>query len=153
MDPCLPVNYLENVTLPINPDQFTVGNEDDSTQRELREQLRSDSNTVYMKGTGDWEKCYESLKPFASSKESYSKCASSSCPDAGIKVPSIQFESSEFFGFSEFWYSMEDVLRMGGPYMANKFHDAARVSHFLLGCLHFFVFYSSERSCTRMLGS
>lgn len=129
VDPCLPVSYLENITLPINPDQFRVGNEDDASQSELRERLKSDTNTVYARGTGEWEKCYESLKPFASQRESFSKCASSSCPDAGIKVPSIQFESSEFFAFSEFWYSMEDVLRMGGPYMANKFHEAAQVSN------------------------
>jgi len=54
-------------------------------------------------------------------------CQSDSCPDEGMQVPPIRFSSTEFYGFSEFWYSMEDVLRMGGPYMYDKYREASIV--------------------------
>lgn len=40
----------------------------------------------------------------------------------------INFSSSEFFGFSEFFYCTEDVLRMGGPYDSRRFSSAAAVT-------------------------
>ena len=39
----------------------------------------------------------------------------------------INFANSEFYGFSEFYYSMEDVLRMAGKYDYMKFSRAAKV--------------------------
>ena len=50
------------------------------------------------------------------------------CYMNGVYQPEIDTSSSEFYGFSEFYYSMEDVLRMGGPYNYNKFEAAAQVS-------------------------
>lgn len=94
-----------------------------------------------LSGTGEWTECYNSLKDFTKQREKYSQCKTKGCPDAGIKVPSIQFENSEFYGFSEFWYSMEDVLRMGGPYIHDKFVKAAIVSFFFF--FHF-VMYSPK---------
>ena len=38
----------------------------------------------------------------------------------------VQFDNSEFYGFSEFWYSMDDVLGMGGQYMFSKYKQAAK---------------------------
>ena len=53
------------------------------------------------------------------------------CPDEGISVPAIEYgdgaAAAEFFAFSEFWYSMEDVLKMGGPYSPAALKKAARV--------------------------
>ena len=40
-------------------------------------------------------------------------------------IRNIYFRNSEFYGFSEFYYTMEDVLRMGGPYEYMKFQKAA----------------------------
>ena len=40
-------------------------------------------------------------------------------------IRNIRFRNSEFYGFSEFYYTMEDVLRMGGPYEYMKFQKAA----------------------------
>lgn len=72
--------------------------------------------------------CRENLKEYARSGDKFSKCeASSDCPAAGINVPAIEFERSAFYAFSEFWYSMEDVLRIGGPYIYDKFRAASKV--------------------------
>lgn len=72
----------------------------------------------------------DTLKGFTRRRERFTKCATdrppSNCPDAGIRVPAIQFDNSEFYGFSEFWYSMEDVLKMGGPYSRERFVQSAR---------------------------
>ena len=43
-------------------------------------------------------------------------------------MPAIEYGAAEFFAFSEFWYSMEDVLKMGGPYSPGTLQKAARVS-------------------------
>ena len=45
-----------------------------------------------------------------------------------MQVPPIDFTHTEFYAFSEFWYSMEDVLKMGGPYMYGKYEKASTVS-------------------------
>ncbi|XP_067115784.1 ectonucleoside triphosphate diphosphohydrolase 7-like isoform X4 [Osmerus mordax] len=37
----------------------------------------------------------------------------------------IDFKNSEFYGFSEFYYCTEDVLRMGGQYDSHKYSRAA----------------------------
>ena len=72
-------------------------------------------------------------------REKFFRCAESEsgtttpCPDEGISVPAIEYGGAapEFFAFSEFWYSMEDVLKMGGPYSPATLQKAARV-RFLL---------------------
>lgn len=39
----------------------------------------------------------------------------------------INFSNSEFYGFSEFFYCTEDVLRLGGQYNSQRFSKAAAV--------------------------
>lgn len=46
----------------------------------------------------------------------------------GVYQPPIHFQNSEFYGFSEFYYCTEDVLRMGGNYDAAAFTRAAKVT-------------------------
>jgi Golgi nucleoside diphosphatase len=50
----------------------------------------------------------------------------------GVHQPPIVFRNSEFYGFSEFWYTMEDVFRIGGLYGSKKFEEEAKVCFFLL---------------------
>jgi len=37
------------------------------------------------------------------------------------------YYSTEFYAFSEFWYTSEDVLKLGGVYVFDKFKQASQV--------------------------
>uniref|UniRef100_A0A665UG83 Ectonucleoside triphosphate diphosphohydrolase 7-like n=1 Tax=Echeneis naucrates TaxID=173247 RepID=A0A665UG83_ECHNA len=58
------------------------------------------NHTLYLRGQGDWTR-WARLAP-------------------------INFSNSEFYGFSEFYYCMEDVLRIGGQYDSEKYSRAAK---------------------------
>ena len=66
--------------------------------------------------SGEWEKCYRILTEFTIGREPYFESCSSKdqgCPNPGMQMPPLPMKNSEFYGFSEFWYSMEEVLGMG----------------------------------------
>lgn len=56
-----------------------------------------------------------------------------------VQAP-INFSNSEFYGFSEFFYCTEDVLRLGGQYDSHKYSGAAAVRHASLLLLSLFLF-------------
>lgn len=116
-DPCQPTGLQSNITLQLDLNNLNIA-------QELKQKL-AESQTVYFYGTGDWDLCYKFLENFTTSSQPYFTC-SQNCPDSRINIPPIQFDNSEFYGFSEFWYSMDDVLRMGGHYMYHKFRAASK---------------------------
>uniref|UniRef100_U3K0M8 Ectonucleoside triphosphate diphosphohydrolase 7 n=1 Tax=Ficedula albicollis TaxID=59894 RepID=U3K0M8_FICAL len=76
--------------------------------------------TLYMRGQGDWQTCAKLLQPLlAGSNGSHASLVET------YKAP-IDFSNSEFYGFSEFFYCTEDVLRLGGQYSAPTFTSAAQ---------------------------
>lgn len=77
---------------------------------------------MYLRGTGDFDRCRETLQPFMN------KTNETQTSLNGVYQPPIQFQNSEFYGFSEFYYCTEDVLRMGGDYNAAAFTKAAKVT-------------------------
>ena len=50
------------------------------------------------------------------------------CSFNGVFQPSIDFQNSEFYGFSEYFYTSEDILRMAGRYDYTHFVEAAQVN-------------------------
>ncbi|XP_054167459.1 ectonucleoside triphosphate diphosphohydrolase 4-like [Oppia nitens] len=89
-------------------------------------------STLYvhiLKGSGDFNECTHRLKHILDpSSESLRQCSSSfntSCPLRHLSQTNAPFDNSEFYGFSEFWYTMEDLLRQGGVYQFSKFRDSA----------------------------
>ena len=76
-----------------------------------------------LKGMGNFESCRSKLLPLLNKSES---CLSPPCSFNGVHQPPISFNTTEFYGFSEFWYSVNDVLRLKGLYNAQKFDIASK---------------------------
>ena len=156
LDPCLPLNLKQNISI-----HFDVKNLINAQEAKSIFKDEADHIMVYAIGTGDWDKCYETMSQFVKSSEPYFISCSSDdpgCPskqkyknflhffvysvclhffyffslsDAGIKMPPIPLEHTDFYGFSEFWYTTEDIVHMGGLYSYDNFANASRVSYFI----------------------
>ncbi|NWX25575.1 ENTP7 diphosphohydrolase, partial [Notiomystis cincta] len=86
----------------------------------LEDTVVKGGQTLYMRGRGDWQACAKLLQPLlAGSNGSHASLVET------YKAP-IDFSNSEFYGFSEFFYCTEDVLRLGGQYSAPTFTSAAQ---------------------------
>ncbi|KFQ41297.1 Ectonucleoside triphosphate diphosphohydrolase 7, partial [Nestor notabilis] len=68
--------------------------------------------TLFVRGRGDWPACAELLQPLLAGPNS-----SQASLVGAYKAP-IDFGNSEFYGFSEFFYCTEDVLRLGGHFFS-----------------------------------
>ncbi|KAK6166986.1 hypothetical protein SNE40_022172 [Patella caerulea] len=77
----------------------------------------------YFKGTGDFKKCRKMMKPLLNKTLA---CSYQPCSMNGIHQPGIDHERSKFYGFSEFWYSTEDVFGIGGPYQYSKLEHESK---------------------------
>lgn len=89
---------------------------------DIKDEIQQNGQTIYLRGTGDFDLCRETLQPFMN------KTNETQTSLNGVYQPPIHFQNSEFYGFSEFYYCTEDVLRMGGDYNAAAFTKAAKVT-------------------------
>ncbi|KAM7394691.1 hypothetical protein PAMP_021477 [Pampus punctatissimus] len=80
----------------------------------LSDTVLRDNRTLYLRGQGDWARCQEAVRPFLG-------LHNGTMSPGGIYQAPINFSNSEFYGFSEFFYCMEDVLRIGGQYDSEKY--------------------------------
>lgn len=76
-----------------------------------------------LRGMGNFESCRDKLLPLLNKSE---PCRSPPCSLNGVHQPQILFNTTEFYGFSEFWYSVNDVLRLKGVYNAQTFDKASK---------------------------
>ena len=111
-DPCLPMNF------------------DASVELETSEFL---NNTVekqwYFRGSGDWTRCRASLralveKPRRANKACLVRKPPTCDPWPPLIQPPVNLLADFFYGFSEFWYSTEDIFRLGGHYVRDKVRKA-----------------------------
>ncbi|XP_053548515.1 ectonucleoside triphosphate diphosphohydrolase 7 isoform X2 [Bombina bombina] len=86
----------------------------------LTDKIRRQEQDLHVLGQGDWNKCGQLLEPLLL------KSNDSQAYLNGVYQPPIDFSNSEFYGFSEFYYCTDDVLRMGGIYSSRKFSKAAK---------------------------
>ncbi|KAG1657352.1 Ectonucleoside triphosphate diphosphohydrolase 4 [Nymphon striatum] len=103
-DPCLPYQMRDKLKI------YTFSRTNESVE-----------SNMHLVGGGNFHQCQQSLKMLLNKS---TDCVSNSCKMNGIFHPE-GFEPSLFYGFSEFWYTMEDVLRIGGPYSKSAFEEAA----------------------------
>ncbi|XP_038602410.1 ectonucleoside triphosphate diphosphohydrolase 4 isoform X2 [Tachyglossus aculeatus] len=87
---------------------------------DIQDEIQQNGQTVHLRGTGDFTLCRETIQPFMN------KTNETQTSLNGVYQPPVHFQNSEFYGFSEFYYCTEDVLRMGGDYSAAKFIKAAK---------------------------
>ncbi|NWV11246.1 ENTP4 diphosphohydrolase, partial [Ptilonorhynchus violaceus] len=87
---------------------------------DARDEIRQNGRVLYLRGTGDFRLCRELIQPFMNKSNETQTSLN------GVFQPPVHFQNSEFYGFSEFYYCTEDVLRMGGDYNAAKFTKAAK---------------------------
>lgn len=88
--------------------------------RDARDELHRAGLTLHLRGSGDFQLCRELLQPLLNRTNGTRSSLN------GVFQPPVHFQDSEFYGFSEFYYCTEDVLRMGGDYSAAKFTRAAQ---------------------------
>ncbi|CAF0933686.1 unnamed protein product [Adineta ricciae] len=81
-----------------------------------------DNKTITMIGEGDFTSCAKHLVTLLNLNAT---CKRKPCSLNGIYQPTINYDSQDFYGFSEFWYTMEDILKMGGPYGRLSFLNAS----------------------------
>lgn len=82
------------------------------------------NNTKFkLTGTGDFNQCEERIKPLLNLT---ADCLKPPCSFNGIYQSPIDYEHADFYGFAEFWYSSNDVLRVGGKYDNEKLEKEAK---------------------------
>lgn len=89
---------------------------------DLQDEIGPPAQRLHLRGTGDFDQCRQILQPFLNRTNVTQTSLS------GVYQPGIDYTNSQFYGFSEFYYCTEDVLRMGGDYNASKYTQAAKVS-------------------------
>uniref|UniRef100_A0A3B3D9V1 nucleoside-triphosphate phosphatase n=1 Tax=Oryzias melastigma TaxID=30732 RepID=A0A3B3D9V1_ORYME len=87
---------------------------------DLEDQIGTSTERLYLRGTGDFDQCRQILQPFLNRTNDTQSSLN------GVYQPAIDYSNSQFYGFSEFYYCTEDVLRMGGDYNASKYAAAAK---------------------------
>ena len=92
---------------------------------ELTETVNFRGKAFTLKGTGDFLQCKNDIYPLLNKT---APCSKPNCSFNSVHQSNIDFHHSEFYGFSEYWYSMHDVLRIGGKYSTLEFEKAAKVS-------------------------
>lgn len=94
LDPCRPLDLTERITRTVS----ITGLNDTAPV------------TFQIKGTGDYNQCRKNLLPVLLN---LTGCPQNSCIFSHLPP---DFTVIQFYSFSEFWYTMEDVLRIGGQY-------------------------------------
>jgi Golgi apyrase len=75
-----------------------------------------------LKGVGDFRACVERTVPLLNKD---AECRDLPCLFNGVHVPPIDFSVNHFIGISDYWYSTQDVWKMGGVYDFVEFEKKA----------------------------
>lgn len=113
-DPCMNPSVRETKTFVIQP---------------KLNQMMNDSIKLDIQGTGNYTECNIRLKEMLDGKkEDMAVCSVriSDCPVTDLSKTRVSFEGTEFYGFSEFFYSTDDVYHLGGKYDYEKVLEATK---------------------------
>lgn len=76
-----------------------------------------------IKGIGNFDLCQKTIYPLLLKNL---PCKDFPCLFNGIHTPNLNYGLDTFVGISEYWYTAQDILGVGGDYDALRFNDAAR---------------------------
>ncbi|XP_060076889.1 ectonucleoside triphosphate diphosphohydrolase 7-like [Ylistrum balloti] len=89
----------------------------------LFEKDDDEEHTHFFHGTGDYLACQKAVYSLLNLS---APCEQEVCSMNGVHQPEISFQKTEFYGFSEFWYTMQDVFSKGGLYDKEEFQKEAQ---------------------------
>uniref|UniRef100_A0A914KGR6 Uncharacterized protein n=1 Tax=Meloidogyne incognita TaxID=6306 RepID=A0A914KGR6_MELIC len=103
LDGCLPKDFLKLTSI-----------EDEDGQQFIR------------KGDGQWDNCVQDIATLIFDK--HKECPKTKkCFFGGVKIPKgVSLSDFELYGFSEYWFSVDDVLSLGGIYDHDIFEEKAK---------------------------
>ncbi|XP_056427150.1 ectonucleoside triphosphate diphosphohydrolase 4 isoform X1 [Hyla sarda] len=87
---------------------------------DIPDTIKQGGQTMFLRGSGDFNLCRLIIQPLMNLSNETQTTLN------GIYQPPLPYHNSEFYGFSEFYYCTEDVLRMGGDYRSTRFLPAAK---------------------------
>lgn len=79
-----------------------------------------------LQGVGDWDECVAQLSDLVARSGANDECEISSCYLGQVIAPNVSLSDVELYGFSECWFSTEDVLSLGGQYNYTLLSTKAR---------------------------
>lgn len=83
-------------------------------------------NFQFFQGIGDWDTCIKNVASLLTATVANSKCYTQKCLFGLVRSPPISLSEIELYGFSEYWFSLENVLSVGGQYDFSKTASKAR---------------------------
>nr|CAD2163733.1 unnamed protein product [Meloidogyne enterolobii] len=85
-----------------------------------------DGQQFIRKGDGQWDNCVQDIATLIFDK--HKECPKTKkCFFGGVKIPKgVSLSDFELYGFSEYWFSVDDVLSLGGIYDHDIFEEKAK---------------------------
>ncbi|KAE9419452.1 hypothetical protein Angca_002561, partial [Angiostrongylus cantonensis] len=79
---------------------------------------RSDGSMFVRKGIGDWDGCVKRLAQLLKNLEAArpKSLCKPNCFFGNVAAPMVSLSMIKLYGFSEYWYSLDEVLSLGGHY-------------------------------------
>lgn len=115
--------------LPENTNKY---DDDDFSTRTLSDPcLQKGYSTIYnfkgrdftIEGSGDYEKCTKLIYPLLLTNM---PCIDEPCLFNGVHSPQVDYARDKFVGTSEFWYTANDIFKLGGTYNFKEYNEKVK---------------------------
>lgn len=99
-----------DITDPCSPDGMKI-------------EFEYDDKMYSITGSGDYETCIKTIYPLLLKNM---KCSKEPCLFNGIHGPKMDWSKEKIVGVSEYWYTANDVFKLGGTYDYERFELATK---------------------------
>lgn len=99
-----------DITDPCSPDGMKI-------------EFEYDDKIYSITGSGDYETCIKTIYPLLLKNL---KCEKEPCLFNGVHGPKMDWSKEKIVGVSEYWYTANDVFKLGGTYDYEKFETATK---------------------------